>query len=292
MTQLARRQKGAVTRRQLLDLGFTRHQIAHRIKIRALVPLHPGVYLVGPVHPPLAHEAAALLACGPRAYLSHTTAARVWNLPVEGNEGIVVTVVGRWRRSLTGVVVHSIGNLSDGDLRRRHGLPVSSPSLTLLDLAGVLSPAHLASALNEARVQRSVTDARLHETLNAHPKRRGAGALRQLLESERGPKITRSAAELRALRVMHDHGIEPDASDVEVGPYRVDFWFERERVAVEVDGYRYHSTPKRFVRDRRKIAYLAARGIQVVPLTWDDLGSHAKSAMDDLRHALRARRSI
>jgi very-short-patch-repair endonuclease len=69
----------------------------------------------------------------------------------------------------------------------------------------------------------------------------------------------------------------------------VDFWFERERLAVEVDGYRYHGTPKRFVSDRRKIAYLAARGIQIVPLTWDDVGPGAERAMTDLKSALAAR---
>ena len=161
--------------------------------------------------------------------------------------------------------------------------------MTLLDLAGTAGFTRLPEALNEARVQRLVTDRELRATLAAHPKRRGAKALRKLLNLERGPRITRSEAERLALCVMRQHGIEPDASDIQVGPYRVDFWFEHERLAVEIDGYRYHGTRKRFVGDRRKIAYLAGRGIQVVPLTWDDLGPGAERAMNDLKSALAAR---
>jgi very-short-patch-repair endonuclease len=116
-------------------------------------------------------------------------------------------------------------------------LAITSPSLTILDLAGTLGKADLAAA-----------------TLVAHPKRRGARALRALLESERGQRVTRSEAERRALVVMREHGLEPDSSDVKIGPYRVDFLFERERVAVEIDGYRYHGTTKRFVDDRRRTA--------------------------------------
>lgn len=114
--------------------------------------------------------------------------------------------------------------------------------------------------------------------------------LAKLLASERGPRITRSTAERRALRAMRKYGVEPDASDFPIGPYRVDFWFERERLAVEVDGYRYHGTPKRFVDDRRRMAYLAARGIQTYPLTWHDLGPGSARAMKDLDRALEQRR--
>ena len=90
---------------------------------------------------------------------------------------------------------------------------------------------------------------------------------------------------------MRAHGIEPDRSDVAIGPYRVDFLFERERLVVEVDGYRYHGTPRRFVDDRRRIAYLAARGLLVFPLTWQDFGPGGNRAMADLRQALHARRN-
>ena len=293
MASLAARQHGAVTRVQLLAIGLTARMIDHRLAAGLLAQVHPGVYLVGFGPPaPLAHEAAAILACRPRALLSLHTAARLRRLPTPVDDGIHVTVVGRWRRSLEGVHVHTISALDDGELDRHEGLPISSPSLTLLDLAGALGPDQLGAALNEARVQRNVTDRELRATIAAHANRRGAKALGRLLDREQGPRITRSPAERRALRVMRRHGIEPDASDVPIGPYRVDFLFEAERLVVEVDGYRYHSTPRRFVDDRRRTAYLAARGLQVFPLTWDDLGPGAVLAMRRLKDTLAARRVL
>ena len=207
-------------------------------------------------------------------------------------DGVDVTVVGRSRRQLNSIRVHFLDALPGRELRRHDGLPITSPSLTLLDLAGGLEGEKLAAALNEARVQRLVTDQQLRATLDAHPRRTGAGRLREHLGSERGPKITRSEAERRALAVMRRHGIEPDESDVEIGPYRVDFIFRRERLVVEIDGYRYHGTPKRFREDRHRTAYLSARGMQVFPLTWHDLGAGATRSMELLQATLEERRRL
>lgn len=291
LARAAERRHGTVTREELLALGLTSKVIEGLIRRGLLVPIHPGVYVVGlGPPPPLAGEAAAILACRPRAMLSELTAARLLAIPAPREVDIHVTVVGRWRRSLSGVHVRRINALAPGELRRHQGLPVTSPSLTLLDLAGVVGERELEVALNEARVQRLVREEELRATIATHPRRRGARALGRLLAAEGEPRLTRSEAERRALRAMRKHGIEPDASDFPVGPYRVDFWFERERIAVEVDGYRYHSTPKRFRDDRRRAAYLASRGIQVYPLTWDDLGPGAGLAMRRLADTLATRR--
>ncbi|MGI9020362.1 MAG: endonuclease domain-containing protein [Solirubrobacterales bacterium] len=163
--------------------------------------------------------------------------------------------------------------------------------MTLLDLAGLLGGGELATALNEARVLRLVRESELEATLGRHPQRRGAAALRKLLASERGPRMTRSEAERRALALMRRHGLEPE-TDVEIGPWRVDFLFRDERVVVEVDGYRYHSTPKRFVEDRRRAADLTARGFALLSLTWDDLGPEAGAAMTKLLKVLEGRRAV
>ena len=71
----------------------------------------------------------------------------------------------------------------------------------------------------------------------------------------------------------------------------MDFLFRAEGVVVEVDGYRYHSTPRRFVDDRRRAADLAARGLTVLSLTWNDLGAEADAAMSRLHQALDRRRA-
>jgi very-short-patch-repair endonuclease len=282
---------GVVTRERLLAAGFGRNQIARLVGNGTLIPVHRGVYVVVHASSPLAHECAAVLACRPRAVLSHRTAGSLWQLPVDRGDAIEVTVVGRRPWGPNGIKVHHIDQLAGHELRRRQGIPIAGPSLTLLDLAGVLARSALATALNEARVQRQVTDSQLRATLAAHPKRRGAKALRALLDSERGPRITRSEAERRALELMRANGIEPDETDHRIGPYRVDFLFRSAWLIVEVDGYRYHGTRYRFVRDRRRTAALGALGYQVHPLTWDDIENRPAVAMRDLKLALEQRRA-
>jgi very-short-patch-repair endonuclease len=290
---LASRQKGIVTREQLLIAGFSSTVIAARVRSGGLIPIHPGIYLVGhrAVHP-LAYETAALFACRPHALLSHHTAARLRGMPAPPSNDIHVTVVGRDRRSLSGVAVHSLAAIESFEFTRHDGLPITSPSMTLLDLAGTIELPALIAALNEARVQRLVTDRALRATLEAHPTRRGARALRRLLETERGPTVTRSKAERVALRVLRDHDLEPDESNARIGPYRVDFLYRRERLVVEIDGLRYHNTPKRFVDDRRRTAYLASRNFQVFPLTWHDIHEGREEAMRRLRATREGRRVL
>ena len=221
--------------------------------------------------------------------LSHRTAGRISGVPVPPFTDIEVTVVGRQRRSRPGLIVYSVDAIEPDELRRHRGLPITSPSLTLLDLAGRVSKIELARALNEARVQDLVSDGELHETLGAHPNRRGARALSKLLRSEEAEFVVESEAEALCLKLMIAHGLKPNAAGVRIGPYRVDFLYEPERLIVEVDGYRYHRTRDRFIRDRRRRAELIARGYEVFPVTWSDLTEQPDATMKRLLAARNVR---
>ena len=253
--------------------------------------VHRGVYIVGHLATdPYAYATAAILACAPQAMLSHPTATRLWGLPVGSVPEICVTVVGRNVSSRDGLITRSIGKVERKDVRRLHGLPVTSPALTLLDLAGAEGKRDLRKALNEARVQRLVTDAELHATADRHSLRRGAAAIKRLLESEVESFVTESEAEALCLRLMHEHGISPDETQALVGGYRVDFLYRRERLIVEVDGYRFHSSHGRFVEDRRRAAALGALGYVLHPFSWVDLTDSPSQAMSRLAAALDVRR--
>ncbi len=289
--RIAATQHGAVARHQLIAAGLTARMIDARVRTGVLIPVHRGVYLLGyGPRSPLALETAAVLACGPQALLSHRTAGRLWRLPIAEPHLIELTVVGRQRKSPHGLAVHSISSLPRTELSRRERIPITSPSLTLLDLAGVLGMGELEGALHEARVQHRVKDDELRASLAAHPNRNGARALAQVLGREGGIRITRSRGERRLLKLLRAHDLEPDASDYPVGPYRLDFFYREERVALEYDGRQFHDNARRFVRDRRKIAFLAARGIVTVPFTANDLGAGAAQAMADLKATLDGRR--
>jgi very-short-patch-repair endonuclease len=66
----------------------------------------------------------------------------------------------------------------------------------------------------------------------------------------------------------------------------VDFLWRAEGIAVEVDGYRYHSARSRFENDRRRAAHLAAHGIQVIPVTWRQIADEGTATAVQLGRAL------
>jgi hypothetical protein len=78
---LAARQRGVVSRDQLLTAGIDGGAIKRRVRAGRLHSVHRGVYLVGHTVPPRgAREMAAVLACGDGAIVSHRSAAYLWQL--------------------------------------------------------------------------------------------------------------------------------------------------------------------------------------------------------------------
>jgi hypothetical protein len=99
---------------------------------------------------PLADETAALLACGPNAYLSHASAARLWKL-CDAAEGLIdVTVLRDRHRKTRGIRAHRAGRLLPRDVRVCAGLPITSPARTLLDRASTVTLHDLERELDEA----------------------------------------------------------------------------------------------------------------------------------------------
>lgn len=58
------------------------------------------------------------------------------------------------------------------------------------------------------------------------------------------------------------------------GRFRVDFVWVEQRLCLEVDGFRYHGAPGRFVADRQRSNLLAAAG-------WEVLRTTAAEVRDD-----------
>src|SRR4051794_10754229 len=78
---LVERQHGVVARRQLLALGYSSNGIRHRLTSGRLHRLHQGVYSVGRRSVgPHGRWMAAVLACGPKAVLSYSSAAALWRI--------------------------------------------------------------------------------------------------------------------------------------------------------------------------------------------------------------------
>jgi hypothetical protein len=81
VARVAAEQWGVLSVEELRQCGLSRDGIAVRVRNGQLHPMHRGVYAVGHDNPPLAGRfLAAVKACGPRAVLSHYSAAALWGI--------------------------------------------------------------------------------------------------------------------------------------------------------------------------------------------------------------------
>jgi len=267
---LARRQHGVATRDQLLRLGVSPGALSRWVRAGRMRRLHRGVYAISPILAPHASEMAAVLACGTGALVSHGSAGALWGVIPAKEGALPVEVVhpGGNARSLPGVRVHRPVGLLPSDRARVNGIPVTSLPRTLLDLAAVRAVGELELAVARAAREHRLDLRAFARRVAQLRGRRGVRALRAVLEAEAGPTLTRSEAEARFLALVRTAGLPAPECNVRLGSYEIDFLWREEAMAVEVDGFRFHGTRRRFEHDRRRASWLASRGVQVVPLTW------------------------
>jgi very-short-patch-repair endonuclease len=291
--RLARRQHGVITRAQLVSLGLEPRAIDRRVRAGKLRRLHRGVYLLGVVVPPLARELAAVLACGPGAFLSHRSAAGLWQLlphPAPSHS-LSVTVSARDPGTKPGIVIHRVRMLPADETTTRHRIPVTTPARTLLDLATDASTRDLEQAVAEAHAKNRARRNRLLSLVDRHPRHRGAARLRALLHADHHPALTRSKAERRLLELIRAARLPHPDVNARVGDYVVDLLWRGARVVVEVDGLAYHSSARAFERDHRREVDLAAEGFQVIRVSRHQIVNEAEASLVRIAQALALRAS-
>ena len=171
------------------------------------------------------------------------------------------------------------------------GIPVTSVSRTLLDLAVVVTRRRLEQALNEAEVLGLSDSISLPDLLERYPRRRGTALLRSLVQGEaRLHGITRSELEARFVALIDAHELPRSRLNASVRVRRrfleVDCLWADRRLIVELDGHAAHRTALAFERDRERDRLLLAAGWQVVRLTWRQIHDDAEEVVRDLRKAL------
>src|SRR5688572_11488510 len=118
VARLAARQHTMVSVAQLIAAGLTPAGVKWRATSGRLRLATRGVYsTVPPEHrPPLAKEAAALLAMGRGAVLSHRTAAAMWGL-LRRDPTTVDVIVPKQKRNRRGIRVHRAADMEPGHVR-------------------------------------------------------------------------------------------------------------------------------------------------------------------------------
>jgi very-short-patch-repair endonuclease/predicted transcriptional regulator of viral defense system len=265
---LAADQHGVVTRAQLLQAGLKNAAITRRVDTGRLHVIYRGVYAVG--HRVLTlhgHWMAAVLACGPNAALSHTTAAAASDLRQAGG-AIHVTIPGRTgRQAPKGIRLHRSPTLTARDVTEIRGIRVTKVARTIIDLARIVSQDELERIVYEAD-RRGVADfAALRSARSA--------SLQAVLRAY-DPAPTRSQLERRFLRLCREHGLPRPEVNAVIDGMEVDFVWRDRRLIVEVDGYAYHRSPAAFEKDRERDVRLAMKGWTTRRFTWRQVDTRAR----------------
>lgn len=290
---LAARQHGVVARWQLQRAKIPPHKIEYLLKRGWFEAIHRGVYRVGPLAPPRQREMAAILATGEDAVLSHASAASLWELlpPPADSAPITVSTTRDLRGRSSGIRVHRVTVLPTEEVTHLDSLPLTTPSRTLLDLAGFLTTRELEQAFARADRAKLLDRSQLEQLLECYPHRRGKARLRALVTTPESPALTRSEAEERFLTLVRKARLRPPKMNVHIQGYEVDALWDKERLIVEIDGFAFHSSPAAFEKDRHRDGVLAAAGFLVTRVTWHQLTREPEALVARLAQILAARGS-
>lgn len=269
-----------MTTSQLADCGLSRWILGRLVDEGVVRLVRPGVYAVGGRRASGWEAAmAAGLLVGPDGALSHATAAGVHRLPQLAlpADPPELSVSGSRHPRLAGVVVHRVRHLDPLDVVTRHGVQVTSPERTMVDLADRLGENLLVRVVDEGCVAGLWTPASLTATLNrlGGSRRPGSAALRSVLVARCDEPAVETFLELRVVRLLAPFApFETQHQVVIAGDLIIiDIAWPDLLVAVEADGWQVRTRSySKFERGQRRNNLLVAAGWHVV---------HVTSGMDD-----------
>jgi very-short-patch-repair endonuclease len=281
---LAQRQHGVLTRRDLLALGFSAESIKHRLASGRLHAVARGVYAVGRRElTPHGRWMAAVLVCGDGAVLSHRSAAELWGIGSEEAGRIDVSVRRKCEIHRTGLKVRGRPSLGARSVTRRRGIPVTDPVQTLIDVATELLPMRLERAVNEADKQDLVDPETLRRELPNHRGEPGVKKLATLLDRHTF-RLSDSDLEVLFRPLARAAAFPPPLTKRMLHGYEVDFWFPHQNLVVETDGLRYHRTPAQQSRMAKRDQIHTAAGLRVLRFTHWQISNAPAEVTTVLRH--------
>jgi predicted transcriptional regulator of viral defense system len=285
LADLATRQHGVVSVRQLERLGYTRSSAAKAAGVGRLQRLHRGVYAVG--HEALTWEGwcVAAVAANAPCVASHWSAGCIWGLTRSRPTGKFHITATTRRHRKEEFHVH-FAELTDEDTSSVQGIPVTSVARTVLDLAA-LNPGGTSARLKRLEDGEHRLDLREFEALLARAKgHKGWAALTRAVDLYRlDPTVTRSGLERRFRALIRRSGLPRPSMNFVVGGYELDCYWPEHLLAVELDTYGTHGSRLSFEEDRKRARVLGMLGITLERVTDRQLDSEA----DEVLRAVAAR---
>lgn len=287
---MAARQHGVVSIRQLRRLGYSYDSVERAVAAGHVHRLRQGVYAVGHTDLSLHGQClAAVLGCGPRALLSHWSAAWLWGLmPTEPVPIHVTTPISR--RSRAGLRIHRSRTLAEEDRALHEVIPVTSVARTALDLAARVRRRSVERMLRRGE-ELELFDLVAFESILARNKgHRGAAPLRRAIALYQPPRFTRSGLEERFLDLLDEAGVATPVTGFNEAGHELDVYWPALRFAVELDIFETHGSRLSFEEDRLRQEELKLAGVEMIRVTGPRLDRESERVMARVARLLELRR--
>ncbi len=291
---LAGSQHGAVSRAQLETLGVTRRQLDWRVKRGEWVRLLPHVFrMQASTGDGYQRAWASVLWAGSEAFVSHRAAAWCWGILEKEPQPVELTAAFQLVSPVLWVVAHR-ATVPKRMRRFRQGLPLTCPSRTLVDLAGVLKEEAFELAMERAFRRRLSSPNELRGVLAVLPQsgKKGTGLVGKLLQTASAGALAENDFETKALRLFRKHRLPSPVCQFHVeyqGLWlgKVDFAWPKWRLLIEADSFEHHSGREAWDSDLERYNALTLAGWTVVRLTWTDVTNENPALIAALRRKLR-----
>jgi very-short-patch-repair endonuclease len=281
LDEYLRKQDGVITLAQAKRAGLSQDAIDRRVKSGAWLRCSRGVYFVD--DRPFTDEArvrAGVWSYGQDAVASGLAAAWWQGLTRFPPEIVEVTV----RRGAH--LQHNYGtrlrrrDLVPKDIVERKGLLVTALPLTVVEAAARRDGG---AKLMDSALQRHVELPQLWKAHLRNKGRHGSPAARRLLRA--AADGARSEAERLLIKLLRDNNITGWKANYPLAGYKIDVAFPDEKVAIETDGWAFHSDQEDFQKDRERQNKIALLGWKVLRFTWLDLTEYPRRVLAEIRFA-------
>ena len=259
--RIASRQFGLITATQAKECGLSAHAIRRCCVSGRWRRVYPGVFSVSRATDRWRRDVTAvgLWLCDDGA-ISHRAAAAWWELDACAKAQPEATAT--MRKVLPGVLIHQVSDLSSADQGMSHGIWVTSPTRTLIDLAAVVDYDQLEAATHCALRRKLTTVKRIERAFARSAPvrgRPGGAAIRELLNDLRtNGSATESFLETRFWQWVRRSGLplpvrQHIVRDRDRFVGRVDFAYPAQRFAIECQSFQFHGSAEAFQNDQARL---------------------------------------
>lgn len=230
------------------------------------------------------------------AVVSHESAARLHGFePIEDGPPNV-TVSHRGTHTFPGIIVHQTTDLLEEHVQDLHGMRVTTPPRTLIDLSKVTGIRRLARVVENALVAGLVEfDDLVELTLAVSRKGKiGVKRMRHVLERLSGEALSESDLERLLIGIIVDGGL-PEPVKQFHAPWlkpldgRIDLAYPDYQIVIEGDSRRWHGTFDAFEADRSRDNAAQIAGWIVIRVTWRMIMNEPSKVLQTVKAALESR---